>query len=305
MTRVRSRFGTSAKAIALRTGHALSLLCMAWCAPDAHAYPMYDDGAGNGCVSCHNGFQGGNGPLHFQHRTQLGITTCNVCHPAGGGSTPVRTYWSGPGGGFGCAGCHGQDYGETSPNSGEPKATSYGLRRFHVNQGITACGSSGCHRPGSARVIPNPFPTLLGENVPPPYYKPHVQQPDEPVLERRGRHAVRCSTPSVSTTTATGWSTAGGYRLRGSGSGEHHDDHDEYDHDDDPVRLRTCSGRRLRRSRTRAVLIVTEQKTGKEKLKVSLTKLQTAVTAEPVRRPGHGQDDVQGLHLRRRQPAEG
>src|SRR4029453_11934066 len=104
MTRVGSMFGTAAKAIALLTGHALCFLCMALWAPNAHAYPLYDDGAGKGCVQCHNGFQGGNGPLHFQHRTQLGITTCNVCHSEGGGSTPVRTYWSGSGGGFGCAG---------------------------------------------------------------------------------------------------------------------------------------------------------------------------------------------------------
>ena len=43
---------------------------MLW-APSAHAYPSYDNGAGVGCVSCHNGFQGGNGALHFQHRIQF------------------------------------------------------------------------------------------------------------------------------------------------------------------------------------------------------------------------------------------
>ena len=302
MMRVRSRFGTSAKAIALRTGHALFVLCMAWCAPDAHAYPMYDDGAGNGCVSCHDGFQGGNGPLHFQHRTQLGITTCNVCHSAGGGSTPVRTYWSGPGGGFGCAGCHGQDYGETSPDSGEPKATSYGLRRFHVNLGITACGSSGCHRPG-ALGSPNPFPTLLGENVPPPYYKPMYSRLTNPCssadedmpfdadpvgLDNDGDGLVDAADPdcaaaaAVSTTTTT----------------------DEYDHDDDPVRLRTCSGRRLRRSRSgRPDRDREEDRQGKAE-GVAL-EAADGRHGEPVRRPGHGQDDVQALHLRRGQPAEG
>ena len=120
-----------------------ALLCLALWTASAYAYPYYDDGAGKGCVQCHNGFQGGNGPLHYQHRTQLGVTTCNLCHPDGGGSTPVRTYTSGVGGGFGCVGCHGQDYGETSPNSGEPKATGYGLRRVHVNNGVTSCGTSG------------------------------------------------------------------------------------------------------------------------------------------------------------------
>src|SRR4029450_8225065 len=164
MIRVRS------KRIALQAG-AIALLYAALSAPTAQAYPMYDDGAGRGWVRGHSGFQGGNGPLHFQHRTQLGVTTCNLCHPAEGGSTPVRTYWSGPGGGFGCAGCHGQDYGETSPNSGLMKATAYGLRQFHVNQGITSCGTSGCHKPG-ALGHPNPFPALHGEDVAPLYYDP-------------------------------------------------------------------------------------------------------------------------------------
>ena len=276
MTRVRSRFGTSAKAIALWTGHALFLLCMAWCAPDAHAYPMYDDGAGKGCVSCHDGFQGGNGPLHYQHRTQLGITTCNVCHSAGGGSTPVRTYWSGLGGGFGCAGCHGQDYGETSPDSGEPKATSYGLRRFHVNLGITACGSSGCHRPG-ALGSPNPFPTLLGENVPPPYYQPMYSRLTNPCssadedmpfdadpvgLDNDGDGLVDAADPdcaaaaAVSTTTTT-TSTTTTTTLFGCG----------------PAPAADCV------APGQGVLIVTEQKTGKGKLKVSLSKLRTAVAA--------------------------
>ena len=155
----------------MRSTTLLLQLALALWTTTTHAYPTYDDGAGNGCVACHDGFQGGNGPLHYQHRTQLGITTCNVCHPAGGGSTPVRTYWSGPGGGFGCAGCHGQTYGETSPNSGLMKASAYGLRQVHVNNGITACGSSGCHQPG-ALGHPDPFPPPLGENVAPPYYDP-------------------------------------------------------------------------------------------------------------------------------------
>lgn len=140
-------------------------------AAGALAYPMYDDGAGNGCVQCHNGFQGGNGALHSRHRIEFGVATCNLCHPSGGGSTPVRTYWSGPGGGYGCAGCHGQDYGETSPNSGQPKSTSYGLRLYHVAQGVTACGTLSCHAPGT-NGFPNPFPTPYTEDVAPPYYSP-------------------------------------------------------------------------------------------------------------------------------------
>jgi hypothetical protein len=283
MTRVRSRFGTSAKAIALRTGHALVFLCMVWCAPNAHAYPMYDDGAGKGCVSCHDGFQGGNGPLHFQHRTQLGITTCNVCHSAGGGSTPVRTYWSGEGGGFGCAGCHGQDYGETSPDSGQPKATSYGLRLFHVNQGITTCGTSGCHKPG-ALGSPDPFPTLFGENVPPPYYQPMFSRLRDPCssadedmpydadlvgLDNDGDGLVDAADPdcaaAVSTTTTT-TSTTTTTTVFGCG----------------PVPAVDCvaSGK--------GVLLVSEKRTGKGKFQLSLSKLRTAVTASEFGNPVTG-----------------
>src|SRR5712671_1390049 len=90
------------------------------------AYPMYDDGAGNGCVSCHpRFFDDPNSPtpfgsLHVAHLTKFGILSgtgtgqCGLCHmnPAGG-DTPVYTYTSALG--FGCAGCHGMNYGETVP----------------------------------------------------------------------------------------------------------------------------------------------------------------------------------------------
>lgn len=148
---------------------ALALLCVTLWAPSAHAYRWYDNGSGSGCVSCHTGFVNGTGPLHLQHRTLFGATTCNLCHPSGGGTTPVLTYTSGAGGGYGCAGCHGQDYGETSPNSGQPKATAYGLRLLHVAQGVANCGTSSCHAPGSLG-HPNPFPTPYGEDVAPPYF---------------------------------------------------------------------------------------------------------------------------------------
>ncbi|MFN8642920.1 MAG: hypothetical protein U0802_15175 [Candidatus Binatia bacterium] len=140
------RIQPTAGRIALATAMA-ALAALLW-APGARAYPMYDDGspAHVGCVQCHNGFQSGNGPLHQRHRIEFGVTTCNLCHPSGGGTTPVRTYWSGPGGGYGCAGCHGQDYGETSPNSMQPKSTAYGLRLYHVAQGVTACGTGAAMR---------------------------------------------------------------------------------------------------------------------------------------------------------------
>ena len=269
MIRVRSKFATREYAVALQAG-AMALLYAALWAPTAHAYPMYDDGAGRGCVQCHSGFQGGNGALHFQHRTQLGITTCNLCHPASGGSTPVRTYWSGPGGGFGCAGCHGQDYGETSPNSGQPKATAYGLRQFHVNQGVTTCGTSGCHKPG-AQGHSNPFPALFGEDVAPPYYDPifsgltnSCSSEDMPLdadsvgLDNDGDGLpdwadTDCAAVTTTTTTTTR------RRRRYSDAGL--------------LRRVDCIAPR------RGILIVNEKTAGKEKLKVSLSRLQAPVTS--------------------------
>jgi hypothetical protein len=165
-----------------QVGCAVVFLCATLWASNAHGYPQYDDGAGNGCVECHTGFQGGpSGALHFQHVNHFDPQSCNLCHPSGSGTKPVLTYWSGPGGGFGCAGCHGQDYGETSPNSGQPKATAYGLRKFHVEQqGITACGAAGgCHVAGSLG-HPNPLPTLFPESEPPPYYAPAFSNLTDP-----------------------------------------------------------------------------------------------------------------------------
>jgi len=157
------------------TALAISLGAISFTTGSAWAYPSFDDGAGNGCIQCHDDFGSGNGILHNNHRNKFGIgggTDCNLCHPSGGGTTPVLTYWSGPGGGYGCAGCHGQDYGEMSPNSGQPKATAYGLRQVHLNAGETSCGAAGgCHFPGSGSTgHPNPYPPLFPESVPPPYY---------------------------------------------------------------------------------------------------------------------------------------
>jgi len=256
---------------------------LALCPTLAHAYPTYDDGAGNGCVQCHDGFQGGNGPLHFQHRTQLGVTTCNLCHPAGGGSTPVRTYWSGPGGGFGCAGCHGQNYGETSPNSGLMKASAYGLREVHVSKGVTACGSSGCHQPG-ALGHPDPLPARLGENVAPPYYDPifsslvdSCSSADEDMpldadavgLDNDGDGLVDSADPdcatAVSTTTTTTTSTTTTTTLFRCG----------------PAPAVDCV------APGKAVLLVSAKKARPERLKLSFSKLRTAVApsqfGDPVR----------------------
>jgi hypothetical protein len=270
MTRV-GRLLFEASMLALLVGFALP-------APPAHAYPMYDDGNGNGCVQCHNGFLGGNGPLHTQHRTRFNVTTCNLCHPNGGGSTPVLTYWSGTGGGRGCAGCHGQDYGETSPNSNAPKSTSYGLRLFHVSRGVTACGTSGCHQPG-ALGAPNPFPPVFGENVAPVYYAPAYSSLTDPCasleedlpfdndtvgLDNDGNGLVdfpadpNCGPPTTTTTSTTlpflcGAAPASGCISPGKGS-----------------------------------LLVNEKAPGKEKLKVSLTKIPTTVTTSQFGNPASG-----------------
>ena len=269
MIRLEPRTATSVKMIAWYAGGALAFLAMTLWAPGAHAYMWYNDGFGSGCVECHSGFgSGGNGPLHLQHRTRFGITNCNVCHPNGSGSKPVLTYWSGPGGGYGCAGCHGQNYGETSPNSLEPKATGYGLRQFHVAKGEASCGTSSCHAPGSLGA-PDPFPTLFGENVAPPYYNPAFStltdpcssaQEDIPAdldsvgLDNDGDGAVDypadsdCQAPATPTPTPTpgvacGTAPALGCIASGKGS-----------------------------------LLVDEKTGGKEKLDVKLGKLQVAVT---------------------------
>jgi hypothetical protein len=161
-----------------------------------HAYPMYDDhsgpggSSGSGCVSCHPAFfdDPGSptplGSLHVAHLTKFGIDTnsggtgkCGLCHmnPAGG-DIPVYTYRSAEG--FGCAGCHGQNYGETVPTGlglpgeGAPKASAYGLRKALDDLypvGSKPCAT--CHFPGSPTTgDPDPYPTLFPETHQPPYY---------------------------------------------------------------------------------------------------------------------------------------
>ena len=157
----------------------VALALVTWIATRAGAYPMYDDGAGNGCVSCHSEYKN-EGPLHLDHLTHFGITSCGLCHqnPAGG-DTPVLTYWSADG--YGCAGCHGVDYGESTPasalpHSGQPKSTAYGLRRKHAliyaaMNPPQADPCVGCHFPGSSLTgDPDPAPEILPEPTPPPYY---------------------------------------------------------------------------------------------------------------------------------------
>ena len=128
------------------------LMLITWAAR-VEAYPAYDDGNGNGCVSCHDEFTfAGGRTLHTDHLTKFNITTsCTLCHEGRGGTTPVLTYWSDDG--FGCAGCHGMDYGETL-RPACPSPTSVSPSRLR-----TACAPSmhsrasrsarSCHFPGS------------------------------------------------------------------------------------------------------------------------------------------------------------
>ena len=279
MKRFQSTASSAAGIIARHTGAALALIGIATWAPAVLAYPMYDNGSGVGCVSCHNGFQSGTGTLHTRHRVDFGITTCNACHPAGGGTTPVRTYWSGPGGGLGCAGCHGQDYGETSPNSGQPKATAYGLRLFHVAQGVTNCSTSGCHQPGT-QGHSDPFPVPYGEDVVPPYFDPLISNLTDP-----------CSSEQEDLTTD---GDALGLDNDGDGVADWPADSDCPQPPDTPTPTPTFTPIVNTPTPTLGVscgtapavciapdkgsLLVDEKKPGKEKLKVTLGKLQAAVT---------------------------
>jgi hypothetical protein len=153
------------------------------------------------------------------------------------------------------------------------KATAYGLRQVHVNHGITACGSSGCHQPG-ALGHPDPFPTPLGENVAPPYYDPifsglidSCSSADEDMpldansvgLDNDGNGLVDSADPdcatAVSTTTTTTTSTTTTTVF-----------------DCGPAPAVDCVAPR------KGVLFVNEKTAGKEKLRLSFSSLRSAVT---------------------------
>lgn len=160
----------------LRAG-GFALLILASGARSVQAFPMYDD-SGKGCVQCHS-FKGDNStnPLHAAHWNSFGITKCTLCHMYDWGGAPVYTYKSGTVShtssgeavsGYGCAGCHGNDYGEYSLE-GKLKATGYGLRKAHAARGETVCGN--CHYPGSTTTgDPRPAPEVKPETSKPPYY---------------------------------------------------------------------------------------------------------------------------------------
>ena len=270
MIRVQYKLVMRQRAVALVAG-AIAALALTMGPSDAHAYPWYDrfGDQTQGCVTCHPDFLGGNGALHAQHRSRLGTPTeqlarCNACHPNGGGSTPVLTYSSGPvgplSGGFGCSGCHGQLYGEISPNSGLEKSTSYGLRQAHVNAGVTECGTGSCHAPGNLG-SPDPFPALHPESFAPPYYAA-----DFSVLRNP------CSSDEEDMPFDADLL---GLDNDGDGQRDFPDDSDceapPPPFECAPAPLMGCV------APSKGMLLVNEKVAGHEKLKVVLSKLQTAV----------------------------
>jgi len=264
---VRSRRASRGVAVAI------AAIALTLGAPGTHAYEAYDvfGDQTSGCVTCHPEFLSGNGALHAQHRVLLGtptqqLTRCNACHPSGQGSTPVRTYSSGPIGplanGFGCSGCHGRLYGETSPNSGLPKSTSYGLRAAHVDAGVDDCATSGCHAPGNLG-SPDPFPPTLPENVAPPYYGPEFS-------------VLRNACASDEEDQAFDADLLG---LDNDGDGQR-DFPDDLDCPEPTEPPFDCAAAPLAGCVVpgKGSLVVTEKAPGKEKLKVTLSKIQRELT---------------------------
>jgi hypothetical protein len=136
----------------LGTGVALALALLAPRAGGAYeAYKMSgSDTTRCGNAACHGNFL--DSGLHDMH--QGFISACRTCHVSGS-RYPEFTMYSGDDGnggadGYGCAGCHGNDYGETVERDygawllmGKPKMSSYGLRKRHAANGVTVC--AGCH----------------------------------------------------------------------------------------------------------------------------------------------------------------
>jgi hypothetical protein len=154
---------------------AVGLLLAIGLARQADAYETYHDptldGAGY-CASCHPGFPNRD-DTHDLHVTPF-TNTCNLCHTGAGRNNPFTVWSVEDPGGFGCAGCHGGDYGETIqlPNgydngsgtfdlNGLPKQSGYGTRKQHLRKGVTVC--LGCHADVGRSFVKE-------ENVNPVYY---------------------------------------------------------------------------------------------------------------------------------------
>jgi len=145
-------------------------------------------------------------------------------------------------------------------------------------------GASGCHKPGAVG-HPDPFPTLFGENVAPPYYQPMFSRLRNPCssadedmpfdadpigLDNDGDGLVDAGDPDcaarVISTTTTTTSTTTTTTVFGCGPA--------------PAVDCVASGK--------SVLLVSEKRAGKGTLKLSLSKLRTAVTASEFGNPVTG-----------------
>lgn len=171
----------------LRIALLVPLALAAWIS-SANAFETYASGGtspnrtGN-CATCHGDFraspytslvdgQNWGDDLHDIHRTTMLSSDCATCH-----TTPSRlpTFIGSSDGGtgldpIGCLGCHGRtESGGT--------VTGAGLRQHHYVNGVTTCGTAGCH-PGDSN--PAIF-TTVGEDVLPPYYAtPDAAHPNKP-----------------------------------------------------------------------------------------------------------------------------
>lgn len=157
---MRAYVRTSQGGMVFSVAAGLTLIVTVLTAGAVEDYPRYKDG----CQNCHGAFTGATSPKgtvfpsnskHEMHRSSSAMhTDCNLCHTSGDNRNPFTGSSNGtintPG--FGCAGCHGRDYGGAGPEG-------VGLRAHHAANGVTLC--AGCH-PSD--------PTPLPEDVPPPYY---------------------------------------------------------------------------------------------------------------------------------------
>jgi hypothetical protein len=158
-------------AIGLAVGVSLAFLA----GERAEAYETYHDPTLDDqgyCSACHPGFlDGRNDTLHAFHTAGDDVTgSCNLCHTGSGRDNPIIMWSSNTDDPWGCVGCHGRDYGETIGAdvdngsdtfliSGLSKMSGYGLRKQHLDKGVTLCQT--CHTDTT---------TPVGENIQPPNY---------------------------------------------------------------------------------------------------------------------------------------
>jgi hypothetical protein len=151
----------------------IALVVMAIRGPHVEAFETHNNTNKNNdehcsSIECHPGFTGDNDASHTLHTggDNPMIDDCYLCHMDSDEDNALMS-WSAynNNNGYGCAGCHGRDYGATIERNygdfliaGKPKASGWGLRRLHALKGVPKCIF--CH------ADKEPLP----ENVNPPYY---------------------------------------------------------------------------------------------------------------------------------------